>query len=731
MSAGVGKTYAMLQAAQKKVQEGADVVVGIANTHGRPDTARLLEPLRQLPLRKIDYKGKEFAELDVDSLITLRPQLALVDELAHSNIPGSKHIKRWQDVMEILDHGIDVYTTVNVQHIESYKDIVEKITGIKIRETVPDLMLDKASYITCVDITPAELLQRLREGKVYTGAMTEVALRNFFQEERLTALREIALRCTAEVVDLELREMMEFIQKGKGWKPRERLLVAINHKSYSQQLIRTARRLSFNLHAPWVALYVDAGEKLDVEDVATLSKNLALARELGAEIVTTQDRHIADGIQRIAEERHITQIIIGKSLSKKLFKSSPVERLIKVSSGIDVHVIRQSELYPPQIKKEKGREVKRRKQEEASLAIYEIVKIISASPQPDSLLVAVQDKIGGLLQGSCVILVRDGALKLDFSDNSPLLAEEKERAVAELCFDTGKEAGWSTFTLPLAKNLYIPLKGFKEVVGVLVYHPFLDKPLLPEENYFLYTAAQQLAHFLERLYSEERERKNELLVRIEEIHAKLFHSLSNELFPPLQLMDRALGRLQKTQLESFEELSKAYEALMRIAEAASAMARLSGKEVAFEKSLHDMKSLVDSCIKKNEKILRRHTVTVRLQPGLPKVAVDSSLIEILLHHLLANAVNYSPVHSTIEIAAEVYDGTFVLSVADEGEGIPEGMADLVFEKFTRLKKGSSVGLGLGLAIVKSIANIHNGTIRVRNKKGGGAIFSLLLPSQDN
>ncbi|MBI3900593.1 MAG: sensor histidine kinase KdpD, partial [Chlamydiia bacterium] len=272
--------------------------------------------------------------------------LVLVDELAHSNISGTKNLKRWQDVLEILDAGIHVYTTVNIQHIESYKDIVERITDVQIRETIPDRILDRASSITLVDITPADLLQRLREGKVYTGDLSKIALNNFFQEERLTALREIALRCTAEVVDVELNEMIKALQKGKGWKPREHLLVAINHTPYSQQLVRATRRLSVALHAHWIALYVDNGEGLSSEERLMLSKNLALAQELGGEVMSVQDSDIAEGIQRIAEEKHITQIILGKSLRWKLFERSPVYRLIQISSGIDVHVIRQSQLFP-------------------------------------------------------------------------------------------------------------------------------------------------------------------------------------------------------------------------------------------------------------------------------------------------------------------------------------------------------------------------------------------------
>ena len=352
MAAGVGKTYTMLEAAQKKLAEKVDIVVGTVQTHGRPETAKLLDHLKVIPEKKVLYKEKEFSELDVDEILRIKPQIVLIDELAHTNIPGSRNLKRWQDVIEILDAGIDVYTTVNIQHIESYKDIIEGITGIKIRETVPDLMLEHSADIELVDITPGELLQRLKEGKVYTGDLPSIALKNFFQEDRLTALREVALRFTAEMVDQALHEMAIMAKRVRAWKTRERLIVAINPYPYAQQLIRSARRLALTLHAPWSVVYVDNGESLDEEESTSLAKNLALARELGAEVITTQDIDIAQGIQRVAEQKEATQIILGKEVKKKFFRffrHSLADRLSKINSGIDIHIIR--EIVPPIIKK--------------------------------------------------------------------------------------------------------------------------------------------------------------------------------------------------------------------------------------------------------------------------------------------------------------------------------------------------------------------------------------------
>lgn len=345
MSAGVGKTYSMLQEAQQRLKEGINVVIGTINTHGRKETESLLEGLPIIPEKWVKYKDTVFEELDLETIIDTKPDLVLVDELAHTNMPGSKHPKRWQDVIEILDAGIDVYTTLNVQHIESRKDIVESLTGIQIRETVPDLILERATSIELIDIPPPELLRRLQEGKVYLGEQSRVAAENFFQEENLMALREIALRFTAEKVDHDLHGMLH----GKGWKTRERLMVAISASPSSEQLIRAARRLAFELDAPWIAVHVDTGTPLNDQDQARLNRHFNLARELGAEVITTHDLDIAAALQRIARQRDITRIVIGRPPKKKFnpwtfFQGSFIDRLENENKHIDIVILRQEKL---------------------------------------------------------------------------------------------------------------------------------------------------------------------------------------------------------------------------------------------------------------------------------------------------------------------------------------------------------------------------------------------------
>lgn len=348
MSAGVGKTYAMLRAAHQKIREGVNVQIGIVETHGRPETHALAEGLPFIPKKKIEYRGTILEELDLDQVLLLKPELVIIDELPHSNAPGSRHQKRYQDVLEILDAGIDVYTALNVQHLESRKDAVEAITGIPIRETVPDSILEQATLVELVDIAPSELLKRLREGKVYLGDKADRAAQNFFKEDKLTALREIALRMTAERVDQDLQKFTSVRPEGDPWQTNERLLVAVSHSPYSEKLIRATRRLAYNLESPWIALHVDTGISLNDSDQAQLMKNLNLSRELKAEVMTTTDVDVHSAVRRICRTKNVTQVVVGRPTRRwfrdLIERGNLLQRLVRENIEVDVHIIRQDGL---------------------------------------------------------------------------------------------------------------------------------------------------------------------------------------------------------------------------------------------------------------------------------------------------------------------------------------------------------------------------------------------------
>lgn len=339
MCAGVGKTYEMLKSAHEIKSKGVDVIIGYVETHKRQETQALLEGLAVLPRRNVEYRGSMLEEMDIDAILTRNPKLVLVDELAHTNAPGSRHAKRYQDVLELLDNGIDVYTTLNVQHLESRADTVAQITGTIIRETVPDSVFAHANEIEIIDIPPDELLKRLNEGKVYTPERSQQAIQNFFRKGNLTALREMSLRMTAERVDHQLREFMNTQQIRGTWKSIQRLLVGISAKTESISLIRWARRMAYTMDASWIVVYVESSKSLNDSGKEQLAKNLALARELGAEIMTTSDEDIVQGILRIARQQNATQILVGKSLRMFPFRKSLLDRLIERSGDLDIYVV--------------------------------------------------------------------------------------------------------------------------------------------------------------------------------------------------------------------------------------------------------------------------------------------------------------------------------------------------------------------------------------------------------
>ena len=343
-AAGVGKTYAMLESARQRKAEGVDVVVGYVETHGRKETEALLEGLEVIPRRRVPYRHVILEEMDLDAILARRPELVLVDELAHTNAPGSRHLKRYQDVEELLDAGIQVYTTLNVQHLESLNDVVAQITGIRVRETVPDRIFDGADEVELIDLPPEELLQRLKEGKVYVPEQAERAMRKFFRPGNLLALRELALRRTAQRVDREMRAYMVTHGIPGPWPAGERVLVCVGATPMAERLVRTARRLARYLDAEWFALYVEtpADRKRPAVERELASRALRLAEELGGKAVTVPGLDVAEEIVHYARAHNITTIVLEKSVRprwRELLAPSIVDRVLRHSESVDVHVI--------------------------------------------------------------------------------------------------------------------------------------------------------------------------------------------------------------------------------------------------------------------------------------------------------------------------------------------------------------------------------------------------------
>lgn len=339
MSPGVGKTYAMLQAGRVKLAEGVDVVAGVVETHERAETEALLEGIPVVPRQTLSYRDAELEEMDLDAILKRKPDLVLVDELAHSNVPGSRHDKRYLDVRELLDNGIHVYSTLNVQHLESRADGVERLTGVTVRERVPDTLLDWADEIEIIDLSPEGLRRRLAEGKVYQGGVAATAAEGFFSARNLTALREMALRSTAQRVNQGLVNLLKQERTPPALPTGERILVAVGPSPFSESLIRWTRGYADSLNASWVAVHIEKPEPSDPETTARLNANLELARSLGADIVSTAGEEVAAILLRVARRELVTQIVVGRSPRRRFWGRSLSEQLIDASGEIAVHLV--------------------------------------------------------------------------------------------------------------------------------------------------------------------------------------------------------------------------------------------------------------------------------------------------------------------------------------------------------------------------------------------------------
>ncbi len=343
MCAGVGKTYTMLQSAHTEKLKGCNIVIGYVETHNREETAKLAEGIELIPRKVYEYKSTSVQEMDLDAIINRKPQIVLVDELAHTNAPGSRHTKRFQDVQEILESGISVYTTLNVQHLESRSETVAQITGIIVHETVPDEVFENADEVELVDLTPEELLQRLSEGKVYTPERSREAVRNFFREGNINALREMALRIVADRVDKQLHDYMQHKHIRGPWKSGLHLLVAVGPSPYSGKLLRWAKTLSYSMGANIQAVYIETPRKLSPKEREQLDKNINIAKQLGIKFRIITNNDIVKAIVDFAQKENVTHIIVGKPRVRNLLSllrlGKFVNRLIRYSGNIDVYIL--------------------------------------------------------------------------------------------------------------------------------------------------------------------------------------------------------------------------------------------------------------------------------------------------------------------------------------------------------------------------------------------------------
>jgi two-component system sensor histidine kinase KdpD len=844
MCAGVGKTYAMLKAAHEAKAKGISILVGCVETHGRRETQELLAGLEILPRASVEYRGTTLQEVDIDGILARRPSLVLIDELAHTNAPGSRHTKRYQDVIELLDNGIDVYSTLNVQHLESRADTVAQITGATVRETLPDSVFEKADSVEIVDIPPDELLKRLAEGKVYAAERSKDAVRNFFRAGNLTALREMALRLVAERVDHQLRDLMKTQRIAGPWKSGQRLLVGISASPNTVKLIRWARRTAYTMDATWVAVYVERSQQLSSTARERLASNIKLARELGAEIVTTADEDIVEGILRVAREQNVTQILIGKTSRRLPFSKSLLDRLIEKSGELDIYVVGGEEsvpaytrrlrlpdiqsgirqyltatgvilavslaLYPlraalgyqtvslillltvvilplklgegpvllaaalsaivwdfffisPQFTfaigsvqdvlmfilyfgvaavtgvltaRIRAREKAVRIREESASALYGLTKDLSLARSQDDVVRAAVSNIRKYFAAEAVVLLSqpDGDIFTEAHPASTFTADQKDFGVAAWVYWNEKKAGRYTDTLPSARATYFPLSGPRYPLGVVGVHRPAGERLTIDQEALLEIFLRQISSAIEREQLHDLTRKTLVVAESERLYKTLFDSLSHEFRTPVATILGATEQLQQEPMSSgsfraeiLTDLHDAADRLNQLVRNLLDMTRLESGLLKIKRDWCDVADLIGTAVRKVEDSLQHHRVTIEVSESIPLIQADQGLLEQALVNILQNAAVHAAGATEISIAAYIEEHECVISVSDNGRGIPPQDVDKVFGKFYRSEGTRSGGTGLGLSIARGIVDAHGGTISCANRDGGGAQFILRLP----
>jgi two-component system, OmpR family, sensor histidine kinase KdpD len=847
MAPGVGKTYAMLEAARRELAAGRDVVLGLVETHGRKETDALAEGLPEIPRLTLQYRGVTLTELDLDAVLARRPQLALVDEFAHTNAPGARHPKRFQDVLELLDAGIDVFTTLNVQHVESRADAVRQITGATIRETVPDTVLDGADF-ELVDLPPEELRCRLAAGKVYLPESARAAQENFFRSGNLSALRELALRFGAEHAGQDVLAYRQAQGIGDPWKSGQRLLVAVSASPTSAALVRWTRRLAGELQAPWLAAYVELPKPLTTDEEARLSRNMALARELGAQVVTTTDDDVARGLLRVARERNATQLVVGKPVGWRaldlLWCGSLLNRLIRESGNIDIHAVRAEgealllrPLAPPRwdagaargygiafgfvagttalnallqrwlgyqslaviyllsvvvlamfvgrgpsllaatltallwnycfvppvftfrisgptdvmlfctyfvvalamghlAARLRAQQAAERRREQRATALYFLTRELAQASDYADLLAIIIREVGKATRAEVALSLPqeapDGSLTPYFA--STWAMSEKEQSVAVWAFRHRQPAGRGTDTLPSADGLHLPLLAGERAVGVLSLRFRDPAPLTTDQRDLLDAFVRQIALVLDRQRLRDAEQQAKLITESERLSKTLLNSISHEIRTPIAAITSAAGSLSET-LQTrggdFErtmagEIQEAARRLNRLVGNLLSMTRLESGHVKPNLDWCDVADLLQVTLKELHKDLGQHKVTLGVAPGVPLVRMDFVLMEQALANLLLNAAVHTPPGTAVQINAAVEADALILTVADNGPGLPPEALPLLFDKFYRAPTAPAGGTGLGLAIVKGLVEAQGGRVKADNRPGGGAVFTIRL-----
>lgn len=859
-AAGVGKTYTMLKAAQSAKNRGVDVVAGYIEPHARPETMELMRDLEKLPVKEVSHKNITLREFDLDQALARKPQLILVDELAHTNADGCRHEKRYKDVEELLKAGIDVYTTVNVQHIESLNDMVAAITGVAVQERIPDSVFDEADQVELVDIEPEDLINRLNAGKIYRDEQAQRALINFFSIENLTSLREIALRRCADRMN-KLSERVRNVTNAEYYND-EHILVCISSSPSNKKIIRTAARMASAFKGTLTALFVETPDFAGINeaDKKRLQDNIRLATQLGAKIETVYGDDIALQIADFARLSGVSKVVMGRYNAKKkvlLGRQSLTDKLIEAAPSLEIYVIPDKDVpyYKPRaagkgtgkfilpdtlksifilaaatllgfafydmgfseaniimiyilgvvftsmVTSGKGYSlvssvvsvlifnffftnprytfnaydngypvtflvmlmtafltstlVVRLKQytREAVRTAYrtkilletnqmlqsnkprrEIVEIIST--QLTKLLkrdvifyLAAEEKLGSPV----VFRAEEGGDKNDYlSDN--------EKAVAAWTFKNNKHAGATTDTLSSAKCLYLAVRINSKVYGV-VGIAIDGKPLDTFENNITLSILGECAMALENEQAMREKAEADLLAKNEKLRANLLRAISHDLRTPLTSISGNAGILMTNSDTICEEKKLTlYTAiyddsmwLINLVENLLSVTRLEDGSMHLNSSAQLMDEVIDEALQHIDRKSVEHKLVVHQPDDFLMVKMDARLIIQVIINMVDNAIKYTPKGSEIVITTARDGNHIVVSIADDGGGIPNEAKKRIFDMFYTVGTGiadSHRSLGLGLALCKSIINAHGGEISVFDNKPKGAVFRFTLPAEE-
>jgi two-component system sensor histidine kinase KdpD len=836
---GVGKTYEMLREGADFLRQGKDVVVGVVETHGRAETETLTAPFEVLPRKTIEHRAHKLTEFDIDAMLERRPQIALIDEFAHTNAPGSRHPKRWQDVEELRDAGIDVLTTLNIQHVESLNDVVAGFTRVRVRETVPDALLDDAD-IEVVDLPPDELIERLKDGKVYIPHEATRALNHFFSKANLSALRELALRRAAQTVD---RQMLDHVRLGGepgNWAAGERIVVAIGDQPGGEFLVRAAKRLADSMHAPWTALTVETPRSARLSDEARerIASALKLAGSLGATLITVSAASVIEGLRGHIAEARATAVVVGKTRRSWWFQlrhGSIVDELVRGNEGVAVHVM---PLPMPSGENDKGKTTPldargvaiglamiamttglgvvlqpvlginaidllylvpvvatatlfglraslivslaaalaynffflppihtftigdpqnivtfvvltgvgivaaqlagrlrreanvgaRTSTENAALAAFG-QRLASVADEAGTAAVTCSEIASLLNVGTVLLLKKDGKPVVVGASPDNVLLGPIDFTAADWAFERNEPAGRDTATLTASDWQFHPLTTSLGVLAVFgIAANGRGEPLPADKRVLFATLLGQAALAHERLKLEGEAREIAALKQRDDLRATLVSSLGHDLKTPLTSVLAAADVLVHENPSSAAATTLKTEAqrLARLFDDLVEMTRIEAGALAIRPEPVDLTDAVTSAVHDLKSVLAAHKVKLDVPVALPLVMADPRMLHHMLINLLDNAAKFAPLDTAITLSARREPGRVMLSILDEGPGLPVGN---LFNKFERGDGSDSTGgTGLGLAIVKGFADAMGLIVRATNREDeSGSRFDIEWP----